>query len=45
MHEKVHAKVEVGQPLFTVHAKSKGELEYALDFVKSDGELIQIKEG
>jgi len=44
LHEKVHAKVEMGQPLFTVHAGSKGELEYALDFVASDGELIVIKE-
>jgi thymidine phosphorylase len=42
LHVKVDAKVEKKQPLFTVHAESQGELEYALNFVKADGELIQI---
>lgn len=42
LHVKVGAKIENKQPLFTVHAESQGELDYALDFVESDGALIQI---
>lgn len=44
LHEKVNNRVEVGQPLFTIHAQSKGELEYALQFAATNRDLIKIKE-
>jgi len=43
LHIKVNARVEKKQPLFTIHAESQGELEYALNFVEMDGNLIQIE--
>lgn len=36
--------VEKGQPLFTVYAKTKGELRYALDFHKLRPNVMQITE-
>lgn len=44
LHVKVDAKVEIEQPLFTIHAESKGELEYALNFANLNGALINIEE-
>lgn len=43
LHVKVGTKVEAKQPLFTVHAESRGELEYALSFVETDGKIVQIE--
>ena len=36
--------VEVGTPLFELHAETKGELEYAIDFLRSHPEAIKIEE-
>lgn len=33
LHTKVGATVEVGQPLYTVHSESRGELDYAMQYV------------
>ncbi len=43
LHVKQQVKVEKGQPLFTVHAESAGELEYALDYLASQKDIILIK--
>ncbi len=40
----IGTKVEAGQPLFRVHAESPGELEYALGYLKSAGDIIRIDE-
>jgi thymidine phosphorylase len=36
--------VDVGTPLFELHAETKGELEYAIDFLASHPEAIRIEE-
>jgi thymidine phosphorylase len=36
--------VERGQPLFTVHADSPGELAYALQYAQAQGETVHIAE-
>lgn len=41
---KKSQQVMKGQPLFTLHAESPGELEYALDYVLSQKDIIDIKE-
>jgi thymidine phosphorylase len=41
---RVGAVVEPGAPLFTVHAESRGELDYALAFVARQPEIIMIDE-
>jgi thymidine phosphorylase len=42
LHAPIGAKVERGQAVFTVHAQSPGELAYALDYVSTGQEIIQI---
>jgi thymidine phosphorylase len=37
LHVRVGDRVERGQPLFTVHAQTRGELTYALDFLDRQG--------
>jgi thymidine phosphorylase len=44
LHARVGAIIEVGQPLFTVHAESVGELDYALAHAREAGEIIVIEE-
>ena len=34
--------VEVGQPLLFLHAQTRGELDYALDYARSAGEIVQV---
>jgi thymidine phosphorylase len=36
--------VEKGQPLFVVHAEAPGELEYAMDYVRSQRDIVSIAE-
>jgi len=42
LHVKLDSKVHKGDPLFTIHAGSKGELAYALNFLDMDGEVIEV---
>ncbi len=37
-------RVEPGQPLFAVHAEAPGELRYALDYARSQADLVSIEE-
>lgn len=39
----LHSVVSKSQPLFTVHAQTKGELQYALDFLDQEHEIFQIE--
>ncbi|GAB3040500.1 thymidine phosphorylase family protein [Oleiagrimonas citrea] len=39
----VGVAVERGQPLFTVHAESRGELEYAMDFVDRHPSIVHVE--
>ena len=38
------AAVEKGQPLFTVHAEASGELDYAMDYITSQEDIITIRQ-
>lgn len=38
----IGTKVEKGQTLYVVHAESKGELEYALEYLSNQTEIIEI---
>ena len=35
--------IEEGQPLFTLHAESKGELHYSLEYVSKHDDIFEIK--
>ena len=45
LHVRLGDDVEAGQPLFTVHAQSRGELEYALHYAAAQRMIIGIAEG
>ena len=42
LHTPIGAPVEVGQPLFTVHAETPGELSYALSYVQAQPPVVQV---
>lgn len=39
----LHSIVKKSQPLFRIHAETRGELNYALDFLKQGHEVFQIE--
>jgi len=43
LHTPVGARVKKGQPLFTIHADSPGELDYALSYLEEQEEIINIE--
>ncbi len=42
LHVRLSDRVEAGQPLFTVHAQSRGELDYALHYIAAQRAIITI---
>ncbi|MBI3803525.1 MAG: thymidine phosphorylase family protein [Nitrospirae bacterium] len=44
LHALLGARVEKGQPLFTIHAESPGEMAYALAYVEGQKEIFRIEE-
>lgn len=44
LHVKLQTIIEKGQPLFTVHSQSPGELNYALSYLQDNNELIRLEE-
>jgi thymidine phosphorylase len=42
LHTQLNQQVEKGQPIFSIHANSEGELEYAYEYFKSNN-VITIK--
>ena len=44
LHVPVDAPVASGDPLFTVHAQSPGELDYALAFVGAHPDIVAVEE-
>lgn len=42
LHARLGARVDIGQPLFTVHAESAGELEYALAYAGGQDGIIGV---
>ena len=41
LHAKLGATVARGEPIFTVHAESRGELDYALAFAAANPDVIR----
>ncbi|NQD37970.1 thymidine phosphorylase family protein [Permianibacter sp. IMCC34836] len=44
LHVRLGDQVTPAQPLFTVHAETRGELAYALDYYRQHTDVIQISE-
>ena len=44
VHVRLGDRVEVGQPLFTLHAQAAGELAYALQYVTSRPPIFEVSE-
>lgn len=45
LHARLTDLVEAGQPLFTVHAQSRGQLNYALHYIAAQYGIITIEDG
>lgn len=44
LHARIGTRIEVGQPLFTLHAVARGELEYAMAYATGSGQIIALEE-
>ncbi|MCA1779628.1 MAG: hypothetical protein LC637_09655 [Xanthomonadaceae bacterium] len=44
LHVHLEDRVEVGQPLYTIHAESRGELSYAHEFSGNNGDIIEVRD-
>jgi len=44
LHVRLGELVESGQPLYTIHADSEGELNYAREFAFGNGDIIRIED-
>lgn len=44
LHTSLHDLIEKDDPLFTIHAESKGELNYALSYLKNEKPIYEIRE-
>jgi len=44
LHVRVGAAVDEGQPLYTIHAESRGELAYATEFALANHDAIDVVE-
>lgn len=42
LHVRLGESVNIGQPLFSIHAETAGELDYAREFAFSNGDIITI---
>jgi thymidine phosphorylase len=45
LHARVGSTVEVGRPLFTLHAGAPGELDYALRYAAENMDVLAVAEG
>jgi thymidine phosphorylase len=44
LHMRLGSEIDPGQPLYTVHAETPGELAYALDYVEANADIIGLSE-
>jgi thymidine phosphorylase len=44
MHERLGAFVEAGQPLATIHAEARGEIEYALEYASANADMFTLED-
>ena len=42
IHARLGDRVEPGQPLFTLHAQARGELDYALEYVRAQPPIVSV---
>lgn len=42
LHVHLGDRVEAGEPLYTIHAETRGELEYAREFAGNNGDIIRL---
>jgi thymidine phosphorylase len=42
LHVRVGTRVAQGEPLYTVHAESPGELAYAFEYLEANGDIIRL---
>ncbi len=45
IHVRIGARVSEGEPVFTIHAQSPGELNYALGFARANHDIVGIAIG
>ena len=43
LHVHLDDRVETGQPLFTIHAETAGELGYAREFAGANGDIVAVE--
>jgi thymidine phosphorylase len=43
LHARVGSRIQAGEPLFTVHSETTGQLEYALEYARAAGEIIGMQ--
>lgn len=43
LHARRGEVVAAGEPLFTIHAESRGELDYALAYASAEGDLVKVE--
>lgn len=43
LHARRGDAVAAGQPVFTIHAESRGELDYALAYAKKEGDVVKLE--
>jgi thymidine phosphorylase len=44
LHVRIGDRVAAGQPLFTVHAEAAGELEYGLNYLASQRDIVTLRD-
>ncbi|SHF38339.1 thymidine phosphorylase [Fodinibius roseus] len=42
LHTPLDTRIETGQPLITIHAEARGTLKYALEYVQSQSNILEI---
>jgi thymidine phosphorylase len=42
LHVRVGDRLEVGQPMYTIHSETRGELDYALDYVEGHDGIFHL---
>ncbi|MBY0512013.1 MAG: thymidine phosphorylase family protein [Rhodospirillaceae bacterium] len=45
VHVELGDRIEKSQPLYTIHAETRGELAYALEFLARQGDIFAVEEG
>jgi thymidine phosphorylase len=44
LHARLGTRVDAGSPLYTVHAQTRGELDYALAYVAKHPDIVDVEE-